>query len=128
MGARLRNVSKMRVLFSLLFGASFLYEITGTTEVNLARQPRHARCQSELDAGTASRLRTLPKEAKLGYLKLNSGTPCPSRGAVPVNPQAWFRKFVSTQHAWFVFGDRCDHSRYVGSDETKISFAGRAVR
>ena len=47
----------------------------------------------KINAGTASRLRTLPNEAKLAYIKLNIQTPCPPRGAVPVNTGAWLGDF-----------------------------------
>lgn len=50
----------------------------------------------------------LLNEAKLGYVTLNTPMPCPPRGTVPVYPQAWFRAFVSTQHARFAFGKGCD--------------------
>src|SRR5882724_9712736 len=46
----------------------------------------------------ASRLRTLLKnEAKMTYVRLNSQTPCPPRGAVPVNQGCCGRLFHS-QH------------------------------
>jgi YD repeat-containing protein len=43
------------------------------------------RVPMKLNAGTASRLRTQHKEGKLTYIRLNIQTPCPPRGAVPVN-------------------------------------------
>src|SRR5439155_4605909 len=68
-------------------GKSFLYlwriwaaEIEPYTPTIAPGVPR------KIDAGTASRLRTRRKnEAKLAYFKLNIQTPCPPRGAVPVN-------------------------------------------
>ncbi len=51
-----------------------------------------------MNPGTASRLRTLlHAKPKLTYVKLNSQTPCPPRGAVLVN-QAWRRRLFHSQH------------------------------
>src|ERR1700678_1635989 len=46
--------------------------------------------------GTASRLRTRHQEAKLAYIQLNIQTPCPPRGAVPVN-QGYCGRFFHSQ-------------------------------
>jgi len=56
-------------------------------------------------------------ERKLAYIRLNSQTPCPPRGAVPVNTGAWFCEAVSSQHARFAFGNDCDCPSYVGAPE-----------
>jgi hypothetical protein len=50
---------------------------------------------------------------RAAYLKLNHQTPCPPRSTVPVNTRAWFREFVSPQHARFAFGNDGDHPGYV---------------
>ena len=52
------------------------------------------------------------REAKLAYIKLNSQTPCPPRGAVPVNQERTWEalSFCSFQ---FAFGDGCDRPSYV---------------
>jgi len=54
-------------------------------------------------------------EGKPGYVKPNTPMPCPPRGTVPVNPQAWFRGFISPQHARFAFGEGCDRTNDVGA-------------
>ncbi len=70
--------------------------------------PMHFRRRPSFSATNTSR-----REAKLAYVSPNSQTPCPPRGAVPVNPRTWFRESVSPQHARFAFGYGCDHSGYV---------------
>src|SRR6267378_7346396 len=66
----------------------------------------------KLDTGTASRLRTRHKEAKIAYIKLNRQTPCPPRGAVPVNPWV-LSEILSTLNTRFAFGHGGDHPGYV---------------
>ena len=52
----------------------------------LARMmPTRFRRWDSFSATNASR-----NEAKLAYITLNTQTPCPPRGAVPVNTRAWF--------------------------------------
>jgi hypothetical protein len=43
--------------------------------------------------------------------RLNSQTPCPPRGAVPVNQERYWRLFHS--NGQFEFGHGCDHPSYV---------------
>ena len=73
-----------------------MYSDIASVVVNDTRQPMHQTCQRfRFGAGLASRLRTRPKEAKLAYVTLNTQTPCPPRGAVPVNQG---RGFASLFH------------------------------
>jgi len=50
-------------------------------------------------------------KAKLAYIKLNSQTPCPPRGAVPVNQGCFGRFFHS--HIRIALGHGCDYFCYV---------------
>jgi hypothetical protein len=50
-------------------------------------------------------------EAKLTYIRLNNQTPCPPRGAVPVNQGCRLSSF--THSIQFAFGHGCDHPNYV---------------
>src|ERR1035437_4931462 len=66
-----------------------------------------------MSAGAASRLRTLLKaKPKLTYVRLNSQTPCPPRGAVPVNQgRTW--EAISFCSFRIAFGHGCDCPSYV---------------
>jgi hypothetical protein len=58
----------------------------GTGEASQARHEMVALARVARWRETWSRLRTLLKaKPKLAYIRLNSQTPCPPRGAVPVN-------------------------------------------
>jgi hypothetical protein len=66
-----------------------------------------------MNAATASRLRTRHKEAKLTYIKLNIQTPCPPRGAVPVNTRqdmgSFFVLFLPVRlRSWMRLSDYVD--------------------
>ena len=69
----------------------------------------------QIDAGAASRLRTLLNEAKLAYVELNIPAPCPPRGVVLVNQGRGLAKFVSPQHVQFAFSQGCDRPSYVAT-------------
>jgi hypothetical protein len=77
--------------------------------------PKRIKRWNDFSATNASRV-----EGKLAYLTLNSQTPRPPRGAVPVNTRAWSYEFVSSQHARFAFGHGCDNPNYVGVECSPI--------
>jgi hypothetical protein len=90
-----------------------------------------------MNAETASRLRTPQElEGKLAYVRLNIQTPCPPRGAVPVNQGRLRRYFTLT--ARIAFGYGCDCFSYVASllsrrpdpeqAETAVNAKARGVR
>ena len=68
---------------------------TGYAQVIEPYTPTKAReMPRKIYAGLASRLRTM---RKLAYIRLNRQTPCPPRGAVPVNQGCCRRLFHSQQ-------------------------------
>src|ERR1041385_3585091 len=63
-----------------------VYEFTNAAPPNEPHTPTKARAvPTKINAAAASQLRTLHIRRKAHLLKLNSQTPCPPRGAVPVN-------------------------------------------
>ena len=64
------------------------------SSLNFTRQPMQQTCH-EINAGAASRLRTLREEGKLIYVTLNIPAPCPPRSVVPVHQE---RGFASLFH------------------------------
>jgi hypothetical protein len=71
--------------------------------------PMRIKCWSSFSATNASQ-----REAKLAYIKLNSKTSCPPRGAVPVNRgRTW--ETLSFCSIRLAFGHGCDRPSYVGN-------------
>jgi hypothetical protein len=71
-----------------------------------------------LDTEMASQLRTI---RKLASIRLNSQTPCPPRGAVPVNRVKVSGNF-SFQRFQIAFGHGCDHFTYVNLEAGRRGF------
>ena len=69
---------------------------------------------------------TSSNEAKFTYIILNSQTPCPPRGAVPVNQGRCGRFF--TLNARIVFGHGCDRPNYVGAKYNFIQASAMAIK
>ena len=80
----------------------------------------------ELDAQTglfaAAKVASATNEIKACLLKLNRQTPCPPRGAVPVNQGGGIGSF--THRTQFAFGHGGDHSKYVDRECSLVQSNG----
>jgi hypothetical protein len=82
-----------------------------------------SRLENELDTPTIARVLPMKmerwnsfsatnasqSEAKLAYIRLNIQTPCPPRGAVPVNQRRTWEVVSLCSSFWIAFGDGCDY-------------------
>ena len=95
-----------------------LYLYDGWDSMNSTRQPVQESCQRKMiwRRNSFSPTNASQREAKISYVELNSETPCPPRGAVPVN-QGKTLEVVSLCSFRFAFGNRCDCPGYVRANE-----------
>jgi len=100
--------SEMRTLHLALFDLSLDDQEMNSYAPTKARAvPRNRRWRS------FSGVNASHSEAKPPYFSLNTQTPCPPRGAVPVNQgRTW--EAVSFCSCRIAFGDGCDRPNYVG--------------
>jgi hypothetical protein len=74
---------------------------------------------TELNAGTASRLRTLLARSEAHLHLTEHPNAVPTSWRCPGQPEAWFCESVSTQHARFAFGHGCDCPCYVAHEHNR---------